>query len=562
MQNDLLNAGLLAALEELPVPFAVYHSLDGMVRTIMLTRGVCEMFGFANRAEAMTVMNNDMYCNVHPDDVARISDAATEFDIRDAPYDVVCRVRRPDTGEWFVVHSTGRHVYLPDGRRLAVVWYMREGECRDGEDGFSLSEALANITRQGERSAEAWHDRLTGLPGMSRFFDVAESFHEAATAADETAAIVFIDLTGMKDFNRRNGFVEGNALLRAIARIVAEEFGSDRCARMGQDHFAAVAMVKGLPETLDRIVARCEQANEGRTLPVKIGVYADEFEQVPASVACDRAKLACELGRDSYMSVVNWFDEKMLNAISSLSYVLSQFDRALSDRWIRVYYQPIVSSEDGVTSDREALARWDDPERGLIPPDMFVPVLEGARLIHRLDLFVLERVVEDIGAEIARGESPVPVSVNLSRMDFDACDMVEEIRKRVDAAGIDRSLINIEITESMAGRGYDYMRHQIHRFHDLGFAVWMDDFGSGYSSLDILSRLNLDLIKFDMSFTRRLDESEKSRTIMGDMMGMIDDLGIATLAEGVETEEQSRFLRKHGCDKLQGYYYGKPTPHD
>ena len=295
---------------------------------------------------------------------------------------------------------------------------------------------------------------------------------------------------------------------------------------------------------------------------MKIGVYADEFEQVPASVACDRAKLACELGRDSYMSVVNWFDEKMLNAISSLSYVLSQFDRALSDRWIRVYYQPIVSSEDGVTSDREALARWDDPERGLIPPDMFVPVLEGARLIHRLDLFVLERVVEDIGAEIARGESPVPVSVNLSRMDFDACDMVEEIRRRVDAAGIDRSLINIEITESMAGRGYDYMRHQMHRFHDLGFAVWMDDFGSGYSSLDILSRLNLDLIKFDMSFTRRLDESEKSRTIMGDMMGMIDDLGIATLAEGVETEEQSRFLRKHGCDKLQGYYYGKPTPHD
>ena len=154
----------------------------------------------------------------------------------------------------------------------------------------------------------------------------------------------------------------------------------------------------------------------------------------------------------------------------------------------------------------------------------------------------------------------VPQSINLSRADFDACDIVEEIRKTVDAAGVNKSLITIEITESILGGDFDFIKEQIERFRELGFPVWMDDFGSGYSSLDVLQSVRFDLIKFDMGFLKRLDEGDEGKIILTELMKMATALGVDTLCEGVETEEQVRFLQTIGCSKLQGYYYLKPVP--
>ncbi len=154
----------------------------------------------------------------------------------------------------------------------------------------------------------------------------------------------------------------------------------------------------------------------------------------------------------------------------------------------------------------------------------------------------------------------VPASINLSRTDFDACDMVEEIRRRVDESGLGRDKLSIEITESVIGSDFEFIKRQIDRFHALGFQVWMDDFGSGYSSLDVLQSAHFDLIKLDMRFMQQFDQGDRSRIILTELIKMAIGLGIDTVAEGVETQEQVDFLHEVGCTKLQGYYYTKPLP--
>ena len=178
---------------------------------------------------------------------------------------------------------------------------------------------------------------------------------------------------------------------------------------------------------------------------------------------------------------------------------------------------------------------------------------------------MLERILEHIKTKEAEGLYIVPHSINLSRCDFDACDMVEEIRRRVDQAGIRRDRISIEITESVIGSDFDYIKTQIERFQALGFPVWMDDFGSGYSSLDVLQSIKFDLIKFDMGFLRRLDENEDGKIILTELMKMASALGVDTICEGVETEEQMHFLQEIGlelCVPLSGPEPIHDTPAD
>lgn len=244
------------------------------------------------------------------------------------------------------------------------------------------------------------------------------------------------------------------------------------------------------------------------------------------------------------------------------SYIKANIDRAIAENWIKAYYQPIVRAVNTRVCDEEALARWIDPEKGFLSPADFIPHLEETGLIYKLDLYVLEQTLKKMRDMKERGLDVVSHSINLSRSDFDACDIVEEIRKRVDDSGFGRDMISIEITESIIGGEFEFMKEQIDRFRDLGFTVWMDDFGSGYSSLNVLQSISFDLIKFDMSFMRRLDDGESGKVILTELMKMATNLGVDTVCEGVETESQVRFLQEIGCSKLQGYYFNKPHSYE
>lgn len=447
-------------------------------------------------------------------------------------------------------------------RQLANANYDVELSYRGHDEIGELTGAFKRMRDQlkayiADLNHRARTDDLTGLPNQRHFFELAEQEKRRLLEEGASPALLFFNLMGMKHFNRQYGFDEGDRLICKVARVLARNYGEERASHFGQDHFVVIADENGLEESLHIVFVECQAVNGGKSLPVSVGIYPSSLEDVNIGVACDRAKFACDRRRGSYYSGYLYFDESMLAQTDLFRYVVGHLDEALDQRWIKVEYQPIIRSVNGRVCDEEALSRWIDPIRGRLAPNEFIPALEDSGLIYKLDLYVLDRVLDKIKLEQESNLTIVPHSINLSRSDFDMLDIVEEIRRRVDDAGVARDRITIEITESIVGRDFSFMKRQVERFQALGFPVWMDDFGSGYSSLDLLQSIKFDLLKFDMSFLRKLDEGTGGKIILTELMQMATALGVGTLCEGVETQDQVRFLREIGCSKLQGYYYCK-----
>ncbi len=562
MKKFRIDDHTLDFIEASPIPFAVYQFVSKRVVTLALSAGFCELFGYKDRIQAYYDMDERMYVDTHPDDVSRISEAAVLFATRGGRYDVIYRSRNHGSSGYKLIHAVGEHAYTADGTRLAYVWYTDEGEYQDGVIGRQgrLNQSLSRAIRRESVLNDSFYDPLTGLPGMNYFFELAEAGRKSMYAKDKVPILLYIDLNGMKFYNQKYGFAEGDRLLQAFGRVLTRTFGHHNCGHLAQDHFVVLTEGTGVAETLQQLFADTRELNNGRSLPIRVGIYLDWTDEVSVATACDRAKIACDTLRSSYSSCFTYYERSLLDKEEHRQYILANLDRAIKKGWIQIYYQPIVRALNGRVSNEEALARWADPVKGVLSPEQFIPYLEDSGVSYKLDLYVLDRVLDKLKLQERNGLPLVPQSINLSRMDFDACDMVEEIRGRVDAAGISRSLITIEITESMVGSDFEFMKEQIARFQQLGFSVWMDDFGSGYSSLDVLQSIRFQLIKFDMRFLQSFDEGESGKIILTELMRMATALGTETVCEGVETREHVRFLQEIGCTKLQGFYFCRPIP--
>ncbi|MBQ1547919.1 MAG: EAL domain-containing protein [Lachnospiraceae bacterium] len=239
-------------------------------------------------------------------------------------------------------------------------------------------------------------------------------------------------------------------------------------------------------------------------------------------------------------------------------YIEENIDRAIENGWIVVYYQPVVRTLTGEVCGMEALARWIDPEYGLLAPDVFIGTLEESRQIHKLDSFMIRKICEDYDEKIRAGLPTVTVSFNLSRLDFHLCDIHSVIEESIAKFRVPREAVRIEITESTMETDEERMHDVIDKFVEKGLRVWMDDFGSGYSSLNVLKDYNFDTLKIDMVFLRKFDQ--RSKEIVKAIVDMAKRIGVHTLAEGVETKEHLDFLKSIGCEKAQGYYISKPLP--
>ena len=237
-------------------------------------------------------------------------------------------------------------------------------------------------------------------------------------------------------------------------------------------------------------------------------------------------------------------------------YIKTHIDEALEKGWIQLYYQPVVRALSRTLAGYEALARWQDPVRGLISPAAFIPALEEIHAIHKLDLYMVDQICSLYGPRNDLGFPTVPISFNLSRLDFFDCDIHAEISRRVDRAGVPHGNLAIEITESVFVQDMSVIAPILDQFRQDGYSLWMDDFGSGYSSLNVLKDYAFDTIKLDMEFLRRF--SDRAKVIVESVIRMAKDLNIQTLAEGVETEAQAEFLRSIGCSLLQGFLFSKP----
>ena len=553
-----------ALMESMKVPFAIFQLVDKSIVTIVVSEGFCELLGSGNRARVYEAMDHDTYRNVHPDDVARVGNAVYRFMKNGDRFESVYRLRKQDESGYRIIHAYGRHVFTDTGIRLAQIWYADEGEySEEKKHGETrLSESLKNALHEESILRASYYDYLTGLPSMTYFFELAEEGKKTIRARGDNPAMLYMDFSGMKFYNTRHGFAEGDKLLRSFSRILIRIFGAERCCRIGADHFAVQTEETGLSEKIQRMLEECSSMNEGKTLPLHVGVYRRQTKSVHTSVACDRAKLACSALSGTYGMAVNYYSQDLNDDVEKRQYIIENIDRAIREKWIRVYYQAIIRVANDRVCDEEALSRWIDPVRGFLSPADFIPALEESKLIYKLDLYVVEQVLEKIKKMEEVGMYVIPQSVNLSRSDFDSCDIVEEIRRRVDDAGIARSLLTIEITESVIGSDFEFMKQQVERFQGLGFSVWMDDFGSGYSSLDVLQGIHFDLIKLDMRFMQHFGDGEECRIILTELARMAAGLGVETVCEGVERVEQIEFLREIGCTKAQGFHYDRPMPFD
>ena len=417
-------------------------------------------------------------------------------------------------------------------------------------DWQSRAADLAGVLRRERR------DELTGLLAMMDF--MARADREIARGP---ATFLYFNVENFRLMNQEYGFQAGNQLLVRIAEALLETFGPVPMARLNDDRFIVMTRSTGLEEHIQAVVETVDQIEARMSLAVKVGIYDPPPDVTDVALIMDRAKLACDSIKGIYDKRCAHFTKGLETQRSLRTYIVTNFYRALEEGWIEVWYQPEIRAATREVCGFEALARWRDPERGIISPGDFIPVLERAHLIDRLDLYVIQRVCSDQqkGKERPGWKSP-HISVNLSRVDFQLSNMLEEIQSICRAYDVPEGYLHIEITESALNDNDEFLRHEIQRFHDAGFELWMDDFGSGYSSLNNLKDFQFDLLKIDMEFLRDFDTKPQARVILEAIVDMAKKLGIHTLCEGVETEEQYAFLRSIGCEVLQGYLFSPPLP--
>ncbi len=401
-------------------------------------------------------------------------------------------------------------------------------------------------------------DWLTGLAGIERFRDITELELPVRAEHGEPMAIVSFDLMGMKAYNSVYGRKRGDQLLCGFAKVLRQQFGSESCCRADADSFLAKAPMETVQDSIDAVFRDFALIDNEVVPPVAAGACLVEPDE-DVVIAIDRAISACNSDVRTWGSHVTWFTDSMRTDDLLRVHVLDHLDEAIKEGWIRPYYQGIVRSASGALCGMEALARWDDPKYGTLLPKQFVPILEEAGSLTKLDMYMVEHVLADIERRQQLGAPIVPVSVNMSLSEIDGTHMANGIVNRVKASGLAHELLRVEFVESASTKHPELLREQIRVLHDAGIEVWMDHFGSGYSSLNLLGDFEFDLIKLDADFLHagRLARSE---IVVDGIIRASKRMGIRVLAEGVEDLEDAERLASMGCDMLQGFLFSRPQP--
>ncbi|MGN0363458.1 MAG: EAL domain-containing protein [Bilifractor sp.] len=404
-------------------------------------------------------------------------------------------------------------------------------------------------------------DALTGLPGVTVFYkqalDLARS--KAGEGSFAQYCPVWFNIANFRGFNREYGIAAGNRCLVHTADVLRKTFPDGLFSRTDADNFMGLLAREDLEEKIDEVCAAVNLYMGKRSCSLKAGIV--KYDRVVSSDVIrhsfDMARIACESIKNDGEHSYAVFRREMREKLEMRQFILDHLDQALEEGYIKIFYQPVVRTLSGKVCSFEALARWEDPQKGMISPAVFVPVLERARRIGRLDQYMIEHVVLSLHNLLASGVHVVPVSLNLSQLDFDLIQPLKCLNQACERYQVPHSFLYIEITETVVAENRERMAAIIRNFQDAGYQVWLDDFGSDYSSLKSLNRFSFNLIKMDMEFFRYFDE--RSRSIVTSIVTMAKRLGMHTLAEGVETREQADFLKEIGCERIQGYYYSRPV---
>ncbi len=431
-----------------------------------------------------------------------------------------------------------------------------------------LSAGLQRIDSEGRLAYLAQFDPLTGLPNRALLADRFSQMIVQATRHDSLLAVLFIDLDEFKAVNDTLGHAGGDDLLKETAvRLQSCVRSGDTVARISGDEFAVVlADLAKLEDAalvaqkiIDRVGAACEIHGHEVFVTASVGIAAFPGDGADAETLIGAADAAMYRAKQSGRNSYQFFTSEINQRSRARAQLGTELRRALERGEFALAYQPKYRLTDRKQQGAEALLRWKHPERGIVSPMEFIPVLEETGLIVPVGEWVLARACEDLKAWAAAGLDAGPVAVNLSARQFRQQDLDARLKAVIAKSGVSPTLIEMEITESQLMQDPDHAIEVMRSLADAGIKIVIDDFGTGYSSLSYLTRFPVGTLKIDRSFVAKANQDPNSATIVRTIIEMAHSLGFTVVAEGVETEEQATFLRLLRCEQAQGYLFARPA---
>lgn len=409
------------------------------------------------------------------------------------------------------------------------------------------------------------YDTLTRLYNRNAYYESVRRRLDKNPEKDY--AVVCLDIEKFKYINDRFGFAEGDRLLEYIGeRLYDKSIQNGAIAsRLNADRFSFLDERKNVnTEALGiEVQSWVKDYPLDADIKISVGIYPVDVRSIPVRLMCDRANMAIESIKNNYMVYAVEYNQNIRDYMFTQNELLGDVERAFENHEFKVYLQPKYDMRTNKIIGAESLVRWHHPTRGVVFPNEFISLFEHNMLITRLDEYIWEDTCRLVREWLDKGYRAVPVSVNVSRLDIYSLEVSNKFPILTDKYGIDRHYIEIEITESAFTNDENQILRVVDDLRNSGFRVLMDDFGSGYSSLNILKDINVDVLKIDTRFLEPgRNNGNKGKEILESVIRMAKWIGLKTIAEGVETDEHKRFLMDLGCYYAQGYYFSKPIPEE
>ncbi len=485
-------------------------------------------------------------------------------------------------GSWYAEARVGSLAILPlivdDAAVGVLVLYASEPESFHAEEMKLLTElsgdiafAIDHIEKQDRLEYLAYYDVLTGLANRRLFLERVAQYMRSAATAGHGIAIFLFDVERFKNINDSFGQLAGDALLRQLADWLTQTTGdASLLARLGADHFAMVLpevrkegeVARLIEKTMAALLAQPFRVPDaGFRIAVKVGIAMFPDDGSTADELFRNAEAALKMAKQSGDDYL-FYAQKMNESVAGRVTLEYQLRQAIDRDEFRLHYQPKFTLANGALVGAEALIRWNDPRTGLVPPGRFVAVLEETGLIHEVGRWALRTALEDGLRWRSAGLPAVRIAVNVSPLQLRNRDFVAEIAEKTASESTAAAGLELEITESVIMENVDHSIASLQAIRAMGVTIAIDDFGTGYSSLSALARLPVDTLKIDRSFVTAMTTGPQGLALVSTIINLAHSLKLKVVAEGVETEEQSRLLTLLGCDEVQGFLFGKPISRD
>lgn len=527
----------------------VMFEVGESVELVFYNDSLLDIIGYT-KEEVDNIYVNKPLALVHPDDIELLRYNIRKSINKHSLAQISFRLLRSNnTNCW--VRMNASKIYTNDYK--TVFYAVLIDTTKEKETEHEINEAYAKLKYNAD------HDSLTGIYSSEAFY--RETKEMLLSRPEEKFMVIRFNIERFKVINDLYGSNMGDLILKKYAAGLKSQLtGKGTYGRLSSDHFV-ICMPRNL-FSINRLTDAIESASDGfgnnMNIVVDAGIYEIEDINLPISIMCDRANLALQTINGNYLKRYAYYQDEQWQALIEEEDLLAAMEESIKNNEFYIVIQPIYSQTINAPTSGEALVRWNHPKKGIISPSKFIPIFEKNGFISKLDWYVWDKVCEYLSERKSQNKKILPISMNMSRLSLKNTRLIEDINELVAKYNIEPQYIRFEITESAYIDDPELLLKTVLELQECGFKVLMDDFGSGYSSLNLLKDLPIDILKIDMKFLGNLETSYRAGNILSSVIRMARWLKLPTIAEGVETRAQVDFLNSIGCDKIQGYFYSRP----